>query len=184
MKQEVPLSQAHRLLSARPTCLLTVRYKGQVNVMAIAWVCPISLEPPLVAMALHPAAYTHDMLKKSGEAVLNIPGRPLLEQTYQCGTVSGADEDKIALTKLSLEAGRRVEAPWIAECLAHLECGIVDILTPGDHSLFIAEIVGAWAEEEAFSGVWLAPQDNEELLPFYHLGGKQFGLLGRTLTAP
>ena len=181
MKKEVPLSRAHRLFAGRPTCLLTVRYKGQVNVMTIAWVCPISLEPPLVAMAIHPATYTHDMLKRSEECVLNIPGRPLAEQVLKCGQASGEDVDKIELTGLTLESGHRVEVPWIEECLAHVECAVVDIVAPGDHSLFIAQIVGAWAEEEAFEETWLAPEDTEELLPLLHLGGKLFALLGKKI---
>ena len=184
MKREVPLTQAHRLLSPHPVCLLTARYKGRVNVMSIAWVCPVSLEPPLVAMAVHPSCYTHDMLKRSEEAVLNIPGRALAEQVLKCGTLSGEDTDKIKLTGLTLTSGRHVEVPWIEECLAHLECAIVNQSAPGDHTLFIAEIIGAWAEEEAFDGIWLEPEDNEELHPLHHLGGRHFGLIGKVITLP
>ena len=183
MKREVPLAQAHRLLSPRVVCLLTTQYKGQVNVMTIAWVCPVSLEPPLVAMAIHPACYTHDMLKRSQECVLNIPGRPLIEQVAKCGRLSGADADKVQLAGLALEAGRRVQVPWIDGCLAHVECGIVDMVMPGDHTLFWGEVLGAWVEEEAFDEVWLGPEDNEELQPLLHLGGSHFGLLGKKITA-
>lgn len=184
MKIEVPLHLTHRLLAGRPACLLTVSYRGQVNVMTVAWVCPVSIEPPLVAMAIHPASYTHDVLRRSEECVLNVPARPLLEQTQACGVLSGANEDKIAATGLTLETGRRLEAPWVHECIAHLECGIVSTWSPGDHTIYAAQIVGAWAEEEAFCETWLAPQDNEELLPFYHLGGRTFGLLGPSIKLP
>lgn len=181
MKVEIPVGQAHRLLAPRPACLLTTRYRGQVNVMAISWVCPISLEPPMVAMAVHPGTYTHDMLRRSEEAVLNVPGRPLAEQVLTCGDSSGQDVDKIAKTGLLLDSGRRVEAPWIADCLAHVECAIVGVLSPGDHSVFLAEILGAWAEEAAFEGMWKAPEDNEELNPLQHLGGRRFCLLGKVI---
>jgi flavin reductase (DIM6/NTAB) family NADH-FMN oxidoreductase RutF len=184
MKQELPLGQAHRLLSPRPVALLTVRYKGQVNVMTIAWTCPISLTPPLVMMAIHPSRYTHDMLKRSEECVLNIPGRPLLEQVVKCGSVSGAEGDKVQIAGLRLESARRVEAPWIDQCLAHIECHVVDMWMPGDHALFVAEVVGAWAEGDAFDGVWLAPADTEELQPLYHLGGDRFCLIGAKLRYP
>ena len=184
MKKEVPLSQVHRLLAPRPVCLLTTRYKGQVNVMTIAWVCPVSLEPPLVVMAVHPSCYTHDMLRRSEECVLNIPGRPLVEQVLRCGTASGQDLDKIASLGLTLESGHRLEVPWIGECLAHLECAVVDLVAPGDHTVFVAEVLGGWAEEEAFDTVWLAPEDGEELLPLHHLGGRQFCLMGERILAP
>lgn len=186
MKVEIPLGQAHRLLAPRPACLLSTRYHGQVNVMAIAWVCPASLEPPLVMMAVHPSTYTHDMLRRSEEAVLNIPGRALAEQVLACGETSGQEMDKIATTGLTLDSGRRVEVPWIAECLAHIECVVVDVMAPGDHSLFIAEIVGAWAEEEAFEGTWRCTlgddtEVDEELHPLLHLGGRRFCLPGKAI---
>ena len=184
MKQEIAIGVAHRLLSGRPTCLLTTQYHGQVNVMAIAWASPISLEPPLLALAVHPSSYTHDLLPRSEEFVLNIPGRPLAEQVMQIGSVSGQDEDKIQLTGLALESGRRVEAPWIDECLAHLECVVIDRLAPGDHTVFVAEVIGAWVAEEAFDGYWLAPEDNEALSPLIHLGGRRFALFGQQLEAP
>jgi len=164
--------------------LLTTRYRGRVNVMTIAWVCPVSLEPPLVMMAVHPGTYTHDMLRRSEEAVLNIPGRALAEQVLACGEASGQDVDKVATTGLTLDSGHRVEVPWIAECLAHIECAVVNVETPGDHSVFTAEILGAWAEQEAFEGMWRCAQDegdDEELYPLLHLGGRRFCLLGKTI---
>ncbi len=183
MKREVALDQAHRLLAGRPTCLLTTRYKGQINVMTVAWVSPVSLGPPLVALAIHPARYTHDLLLRSEELVLNVPGRALAEQVWAIGSVSGRDADKLESTGLTLESGRRVEVPWIDQCLAHLECAVVERFTPGDHTLFVAEVLGAWVEEEAFDEYWLAPEENEELSPLIHLGGKRFALLGKQIIA-
>ena len=181
MKFEVPLTRVHRLLAPRPVCLLTTQYKGQVNIMTVAWVCPVSLGPPLVMVAIHPSRYTHDMLKQSEECVLNIPGRPLAEQVIRCGTLSGEDVDKVASVGLTLESGRRLQVPWVAECLAHLECAVVDLVAPGDHTLFVVEVLGGWAEEEAFDEVWIVPEDNEELLPLHHLGGEQFRLMGKEI---
>jgi len=182
MKSEVRLSYAHRLLSCRPVCLLTTQYRGQVNVMTLAWTSALSIEPPLVGMAIHPSRYTHDLLCRSEEFVLNIPGRPLLEHVQKCGELSGADDDKIAVTSLALDSAKRVEPPWIQECIAHIEGTVVDILHPGDHSLFIGQIAGAWAEEETFVDQWIVPQANEELAPLIYLGGRQFAVLGQGVT--
>jgi flavin reductase (DIM6/NTAB) family NADH-FMN oxidoreductase RutF len=184
VRVEVPLQHAHRLLAARPTCLLTTRYRGRDNVMTLSWTCPVSLEPPLVVLAIHPSRYSHDLLEKGLECVLNIPSRPMGEELVLCGTRSGADGDKLAALGLALESGRRVSAPWLAGCIAHLECDIIDRITPGDHSLFVAEIVGAWAEEEAFSGTWRVRGQPEDLLPLIHLGGSRFGLLGTEIELP
>jgi len=89
MKRMVPLQQAHRMLAARPVCLVTTMLKGRVNVMPLAWHCPVSIDPPLVAIAVHPTSYTHELLRQHEECVLNIPGRPMLEAVLACGSVSG-----------------------------------------------------------------------------------------------
>lgn len=177
MKREVPQQQAHRLLAARPVLLVTTMVNGQVNVMPLAWHCPVSLDPPLVALAIHPGTFTHDQLRLHEECVLNIPGRPLLETAVACGEVSGRNQDKIARFNLALQDGRAVDVPWIDDCLAHLEGVIVDRLQPGDHIVYIMQIVEAWAEEEAFAHTWIVPAAAEELAPLHHLGGVAFAAL-------
>lgn len=178
MKREVPLQQAHRLLATRPVCLLTTMSKGQVNVMTLAWHCPVSLDPPLLVMAVHPSTLTHELLRQREECVLNILGRPLLEVALACGSLTGRNEDKVARLGLKLETGQAVDVPWIDGCLAHLECVVVDRVQPGDHMVYIMQIVGAWAEEEAFTQTWIAPPAADELAPLLHLGGAAFATLG------
>lgn len=184
MKRQVPAQNAHRLLAGRPTCLLTTRYRGQNNVMTLSWTCPVSLDPPLIALAIHPSRYSHGLLEKSQECVLNIASRPMGEQLVQCGTRSGADVDKFGAGGLDIESGRRVSAVWIEQCLAHIECAVIDRIAPGDHSLFLVEVVGAWAEEEAFESAWRVRGQPEDLLPLAHLGGALFGMLGAEVTLP
>jgi len=182
--REVELQLAHRLLAARPTCLLTTRYRGRDNVMTLSWACPVSLEPPLIALAIHPSRYSHDLLQKGEECVLNIPGRPMGEQLMRFGTRSGSDGDKVAGSGIVLASGQRVSAPWVAGCLAHIECALVDRFAPGDHTVFVVQVVGAWAEEEAFSGSWRVQGQPEDLLPLCHLGAARFGLLGAEIELP
>jgi flavin reductase (DIM6/NTAB) family NADH-FMN oxidoreductase RutF len=114
--------------------------------------------------------------------VINIPGRPLAELLIQNGTRSGADADKTLGERFTVQAGRRVSALWIDQCLAHVECAVVDRIAPGDHSLFVAEILGAWVEEEAFDETWRVQDQPEDLLPLTHLGGATFALLGTQIT--
>ncbi len=177
MKVDVPLWQAYRLLEPGPVTLLTSRYRDRINVMAAAWVAPISYQPPFVGVAISPARLTHDLIRRSGVFALNIPGRPLAEQTDRAGTISGHDlEDKLVELGLTPTDAQEIDVPLIEECLAHLECAVVDALDLGDHTLFVAEVVAAQAEAEAFDEVWLLPED-EELRPLLHLGGNQYALL-------
>mgnify|MGYP005840488079 CR=1 FL=1 len=174
-KREVPLTGCLRLLEAGPVTLLTSQFRGQPDVMTAAWVAPVSHRPPLVAAAVSPLHHTHYLIGKSQEFVINVPARPLADRVMLCGTLSGRDVDKFARAGLTAVNGRRVTVPWVDECLAHLECGVVEAYETGDHTLFIGEVIGAWAEEEAFDEFWKL--ETEELSPLHHLGGRHFARL-------
>jgi len=96
-----------------------------------------------------------------------------------CGLTSGEGIDKVRTFGLELEAGHRVEAPRIRDCVAHIECTVVTTLQPGDHTIFVSEVVGVWAEEEAFGETWRASESDDELLPLCHLGERGFCLPGK-----
>ncbi len=149
--------------------------------MPAAWVTPISSNPPMVVVAVFPGRYTHGLIKKSGDLALNIPARPLAEKVKKAGDVSGEDVDKFLQIGLTPYEARQVSAPLIAECIAHLECGVVNTVQAGDHELFIAEIVAASAEETAFDGErWTLAA--EEVKPLHHLGANYYAILERVFS--
>lgn len=181
MKVEITLSQATRLINPGPVVLVTARHKDAINVMAAAWTTPISHEPPLVGVSISPRRFTHDLIEKSGEFVLNVPGRNLLERVEFCGSMSGRDVDKFKEAHLTPVEAKEVCAPLIKECLGHLECAVVEAIDLGDHTLFVGQVVAAWAEEGTFNGTWLLK--DEEAKPLHHLGGTYFGILEERLEA-
>ncbi len=175
-KVEIPLAGCLRLLAPGPAALVTAQYHGRPGVMAAAWLAPASYAPPMVALAVSPLRNTHFLIAKSQEFVLNLPGRPLAERVDYCGRVSARDVDKFAQAPLTPIDGRRVTVPWVDECLAHLECGVVQAHEVGDHTVFIGEVIGAWAEEEAFDDTWKL--EAEEMSPLLHLGADQYAIPG------
>lgn len=180
-KVEIPLERAHRLLGVGPVLLVTATRKGRADITPIAWASPVASRPPLVAIAVFEGNFIHELIRGSGEFVLNVPGPELLRQVQYCGSVSGRDVDKFQATGLHQAEPRQVEAPLIEECIGHLECALVDVVTPGDHSIFIGEVVAAKAEEEAFKDHWLLKE--RELKPLHHLGGSLYGLLEEPVDA-
>ncbi len=180
-KVDVDLTRATRLLASGPVTLLTAQYRGKKNVMAAGWVTPVSSNPPMVLVAVFPGRYTHDMIQKSGQFALNIPARPLAEKVKQAGERSGAELDKFLQIGLTPYEGKQVSAPLIAECIGHLECGVVDTTRSGDHTLFIAEIVAASAEEAAFNGERWTLAD-EAVKPLHHLGANFYAILEAPLS--
>ncbi len=179
-KVEIDLSRATRLLQPGPIALVTAKFKNVANVMVAAWVTNISNDPPLVALAVYPARFTHDLIIKSGQFALNIPPRPLLEKVKRIAETSGEDVDKFVTNKLTLYEAKQVNAPLIVECVGQLECGVMDTVRAGNHTLFLAEIVAASADELAFDGERWTLAD-ESVKPLHHLGGNAYSLLQETI---
>lgn len=180
MKKEIPTWQATRLLQAGNLAFVTARYRDKVGVMPAAWLTPLSQTPPRVGVAIHPTRFTHDLVRRSGQFALNLPGRPLAEQVHQLGHVSGfEDVDKFKLAGFTEAEPKQVAAPLIEECLAWLECAVVDAIETGDHTLFIGEVLVAQVEEQAFDDTWLLT--DEEVKPLHHLGGNRYAVLEKPI---
>jgi flavin reductase (DIM6/NTAB) family NADH-FMN oxidoreductase RutF len=83
MRHTIPELDARRLLGGGPVVLVSTAWRGNYNVMPAAFVTPLSFDPPLVGLAVHPSRHTHDMIKYSEEFALNIPGhRPTGHRHY------------------------------------------------------------------------------------------------------
>ena len=182
-KVNVALNRATRLLTPGPVTLLTAQYRGKKNVMAAGWAVPVSSNPPMVAVAVHPSRYTYGLIDKSGDFALNIPARPLAEKVKKAGDSTGAEADKFLQIGLTPYEAQEVTAPLIAECIGHLECGVVERVQAGDHVLFLAQVVAASAEELAFDGDKWTLAD-EDVKPLHHLGGTFYGILEAPLSIP
>ncbi len=181
MKKPVPSQWIYRVLEPGPVVLVTATLKGHSDITTVAWTMPVSSDPPLLAIALEPMRHIHDLIRRSDEFTINVPHADLLREVHHCGTVTGADHDKFAETGLHAVSARQVEAPWIEECVAHLECGVVGQVEQGDHTLFIAEILAAWAEETAFNEGWQTNQPAGQLL--HHLSGRLYVRGAQTVDA-
>ena len=181
MRRPAPETEARRLLSGGPVTLVTSRYHGKDNVMPAAFVTPLSMEPPLVGVAINPAHHSYDMIRNSEQFALNIPGRRLLHHVQYLGSVTGRDVDKFELTKLPTFKALRVEAPLIEGCVAHIECGLVDALRTGDHVFLVGQVLAASADAEAFDQTWRLEDDDEK--PLHHLGANRYALLGQRMEA-
>jgi flavin reductase (DIM6/NTAB) family NADH-FMN oxidoreductase RutF len=69
--------------------------------------------------------------------------------------------------------GKKVKAPAIRECIAHLECKVDDQLVTGDHTIFVGKILEAYAD----MGVFAETYDLKKARMLYHVGGNNFSLL-------
>jgi flavin reductase (DIM6/NTAB) family NADH-FMN oxidoreductase RutF len=181
MKREIPIEQAHRLIAPGPVTLVTSFYRGDMNVMTASWLAPVSYRPVLISLSVHELNLTNELIRKGEEFAVNIPSYDLLRQVRYCAAVSGRDQNKLSVAGLREEGPHVVRPVLIQACIAHLECAVVEAITPGDHTIFVAEVVHAQAEAEAFDGGYLLKE--RDLSPLHHLGGDRYAVLGETLTS-
>ncbi len=181
MRHSISEVDARRLLGGRPVVLVTTSWRGVSNVMPAAFVTPLSFDPPLVGLAVHPSRHTHDMIKYSEAFALNVPSRELLHHCQYLGSVSGRTVDKLELTKLPTFRARNVDAPLLEGCIGYIECGVEDAFTVGDHTLFVGKVVAAQVEKEAFEETWLLT--DPDLKPLHYLGLNYYAVLGERLAA-
>lgn len=181
MRREVEITEARRLIAGGPIVLVTTCWRGNHNVMPAAYVMPLSFEPPLIGLAVHPSRHTHDMITYGEEFALNVPGKRLLHHCQYLGSVSGLQLDKFELTRLPTFKARRISPLLIEGCVAYIECGLEDSFRVGDHTLFIGKVVAAQVEADAFRETWLLEDD--DLKPLHYLGLNYYALLGERLEA-
>jgi flavin reductase (DIM6/NTAB) family NADH-FMN oxidoreductase RutF len=181
MRHTINDLDARRLLGGSPVALISTAWRGATNVMPAAFVTPLSMDPPLIGVAVHPARHTHDMIKYSEEFALNIPTRELLHHVQYLGSVTGSELNKLELTKLPTFRARRVEAPLLEGCVGWIECGIQDAYRIGDHTLFVGKVVAVQAEKDAFDETWLLADPEER--PLHYLGVNRYAILGDVMEA-
>ncbi|MHB1006199.1 MAG: flavin reductase family protein [Chloroflexota bacterium] len=171
MKQEVPLNIAHRLLAGQPLVLVTAARGELLDATTVAWTMPLSLDPLLIGVAVFPYHFAHELIGGGDEFAINVICEDILKQARFCGTVSGREVDKFKQTGLTPYEATEIRAPLIEECIGHLECGVVDRRTFGDHTLFVGQVLAASAEADLFDTAWKVTE--RERRPVFHLG-KEF----------
>ncbi len=137
------LSKAFTLLEPGPVVLVTTHDGRRNNVMTLSWTMVVDFTP---VFAITTGAWNHSYaaLRTTRECVIAIPTVDLLDRVVGIGTCSGADTDKFAKFKLTPAPGRRVKAPLIKECVAHVECRVVDIVRK--HHIVVLEGLAAWVD--------------------------------------
>ena len=138
--RELEQSRVFTLIEPGPVVLVTTRVGTRNNIMTISWTMVLDFAPML---AITTGAWNHSFaaLRKSKECVIAIPTVDLLDRVVGIGTCSGADTDKFAKFKLTPLGGKVVNAPLIGECLANIECKVVDIVRK--HNIVVMEAVAA-----------------------------------------
>ena len=143
--RELELSKAFTLIESGPVVLVTTHDGSKSNIMTISWTMVMDFTP---VFAITTGQWNHSFaaLQKNRECVIAIPTVDLLDKVVGIGTCSGADTDKFAKFKLTPVPARLVRPPLIRECLANIECKVIDIIEK--HNIVVLEAVAAHIDTE------------------------------------
>jgi len=140
----MPLHRAFTLIESGPVVLVTTADARKNNVMTISWTMVVDFTPRF-AMTTGPWNHSFAALRRTKECVIAIPTVDMLDKVIGAGTCSGADTDKFAKFALTPVKARHLAAPLIRECLANIECKVVDFVKK--HDIVVLEGVAAYFDD-------------------------------------
>jgi flavin reductase (DIM6/NTAB) family NADH-FMN oxidoreductase RutF len=139
--KKLQISKAFTLMESGPVVLVTTNDGKKNNIMTISWTMVVDFTP-VFAITTGPWNYSFAALRKTKECVISIPTVDMLDKVIGIGTCSGADTDKFDKFIVTAVKGKNVNAPLIKECLANIECKVVDIIKK--HNIVVLEGVAAY----------------------------------------
>ncbi len=161
------------LLAPVPPVMVSCGEGDKANIITIAWSGIINSNPPKTYISVRPERYSYNIIKNSGEFVINLTTTSLVRAADYCGTFTGAKVNKFEKCRLTPEK-TNLSCPAIAESPLNLECKVTDIIPLGTHDMFIADIVGVNVDESILDASGKMHMEKAHLAAYAH--GEYFAL--------
>jgi len=145
------------------------------NIITVAWTGTLCTDPPMCYISVRHERHSYDIIKRTGEFVINLTTEDLCRATDWCGVRSGKDYDKFKEMHLTPQTGQVVKAPLIAESPLNIECQVTEVRPLGSHDMFMARVVAINAEEKLIDKTTGAFQLNHAG-PIAYSHGKYYSL--------
>lgn len=153
-----------------PIVLVTTFHRGKQNIMTMGFHMMVQHAPPLIAAVIGPWDYSYKALKATRECVIAIPGVDLAEKVVDIGNCSGEDTDKFKKFRLEPATSQKISVPLIEQCIANIECKVIDTRLVNRYDLFIMKAVKAWMNGK-----------RRERRTLHHQGNGTFKIDGETI---
>lgn len=144
------------------------------NILTVAWTGNINSDPAMTYISVRPERYSYQIIKRTGEFVINLTTEELVKATDYCGVCSGRDVDKFKQMNLTPIHANEVKAPLIGESPVNIECRVSQIIPLGTHDMFISNVVCIDVDEKYIdqSGKFCLEKAN----PICYSHGQYYGL--------
>ncbi len=122
----------------RGVMVLTTRWGDTLNGMSAAWISRAAEQPFLVMVSVYKENYSHDLIKKSRIYAVNYLKDGQQNLAIHFGKQSGRDVDKFLKVSYFMD---QTGAPILKDCLAYLDCRVLEELDAGDHTIFLGKVL-------------------------------------------
>ncbi len=166
-----------------PAVMVSCQRPGEEpNIITVAWAGTVCSSPAMVSISVRRERYSYDILKETGEFVINLVGKDLVRAADFCGVRSGRDVNKYEAMHLTPLPSREISAPGIEESPVNIECRVKEIKELGSHDLFLAEVAGVTVEDRYMDENGKFDLKKAELVAYshgeYYELGKKVGSFG------
>ena len=150
----------------------------EYNMLTVAWTGTICSDPAMCYISVRPERHSYEIIKRTGEFVINLTTEALARATDWCGVRSGKDYDKWREMGLTPAPATSVNAPISDQAPVNIECRVKQIIPLGTHDMFIAEVVNVIVDEQYLDEKGKFDMVRAGLIAYSH--GEYF-TLGRSL---
>lgn len=132
-----------------PAVMVSCQRPGErPNIITVAWAGNICSSPAMLSISVRKERYSYDIIKETGEFVVNLTSKKLTFATDYCGVKSGRDVDKFKEMNLTPLESQKIKAPGIMECPVNIECKVQSVVELGSHDMFIAEVLSVTVDDK------------------------------------
>jgi flavin reductase (DIM6/NTAB) family NADH-FMN oxidoreductase RutF len=114
---------------------------GNPTGSTLTWISQCSFKPPLVMLAIQKTSLMHGAVEASGALAVNLLAEDQAEIAQAFFRPPPHREGRLG--ELAYEPGPATGSPILEGLPAWLEARVTDAVARGDHTVFVAEVVGA-----------------------------------------
>ena len=135
------------MLYPLPAVMVSCQRPGEKpNIITVAWTGTVCSDPAMVYISVRPSRYSYDIIRSTGEFVINLVDQKLVRSMDLCGVKSGREIDKFEVCGLHGMPSETVFAPSIAESPVCIECQVSQVIPLGSHDMFLAKVTAVTAD--------------------------------------
>src|SRR5271169_5759184 len=108
-KSDFPVANIRRYLEPGPIVLVSSAWRGEQNIMTMGWHTVMEFVPSLVGCMIAGSNFSFNLVRRSGECVINVPTTTLTDAVVGIGNCSGRSVDKFKTFGLTAEPALRVK---------------------------------------------------------------------------